>query len=101
MMRMKRLLAIAGVVGLIATAMLPAAAIAQSSVEGYGGPSVVAGLEEGGGNGGPPPSAPVERGGAPSLPFTGTDLGVLVSAGGILLALGFGLRRLTHRPFQA
>ena len=33
-----------------------------------------------------------------SLPFTGADLGVLAAAGGILLSLGFGLRRLTHRP---
>jgi hypothetical protein len=100
MMRMKRLFAIAGVVALIATAMMPVAAFAQSSVEGYGGPNVVAGLEEGGGNGGPPPSAPVKREGA-SLPFTGADLGVLAAAGGVLLALGFGLRRLTHRPTQA
>ena len=33
-----------------------------------------------------------------SLPFTGADLGVLAVAGGLLLGLGLGLRRLTHRP---
>jgi hypothetical protein len=47
-----------------------------------------------------PVSAPVQatadEGG--SLPFTGADLGVLAAAGGILLGLGFGLRRLTARP---
>ena len=43
-----------------------------------------------------PVQAAAEEGG--SLPFTGADLGVLAAAGGILLGLGFGLRRLTHRP---
>ena len=35
-----------------------------------------------------------------SLPFTGADLGVLAIAGAMMLALGFGLRRLTHRTSQ-
>lgn len=35
-----------------------------------------------------------------SLPFTGADLGVLAIAGMMMLALGFGLRRLTHRTSQ-
>lgn len=35
-----------------------------------------------------------------SLPFTGADLGVLAAAGAMMLALGFGLRRLTHRTSQ-
>ena len=92
MRNMKKLFAIAGVIALLA----PSAAFAQSGAEGYGGDnSVVAALDEGGGGGG---------GGAagdqPSLPFTGGDLGVLAGAGGLLMALGFGLRRLTHRPFQ-
>jgi hypothetical protein len=102
-MNIKRMLAIAAV----AVMIVPSAAFAQSGAEGYGGQqNVVAGLEED--SGAPPPAAPAagqeevtpakaDRG---ALPFTGADLGVLMAAGSVLLALGFGLRRLTHRPFQ-
>jgi hypothetical protein len=101
MRRLKNSLAIAGVVALLA----PAAAFAQSSSDqSYGGPgNVVAGLQQGSGGGGgqnATPSTP-NASKAESLPFTGSDLGVLAAAGGLLLALGFGLRRLTHRPLQA
>ena len=86
-----------------AALVLPSAALAQSSQgEGYGGPNnVVAGIQD---NDTTPPSdvTPVadtsDEGG--SLPFTGADLGVLAAAGGLMLAFGFGLRRLTHRPLQ-
>jgi hypothetical protein len=110
MTRMKRLLAVVGATALLAFAA--PAAFAQSGSEGYSGSNVVAGLDQGGGGGGggksgqvaaaetTPVSTPVQAttdtGG--SLPFTGADLGVLAAAGGILLSLGFGLRRLTHRP---
>lgn len=104
MKRMKKSLAIAG----IAALMAPATAFGeQSSSDGYGGPgNVVSGLEQGGGdNGGDKGSdtRPVTKAGneGGSLPFTGADLGVLAAAGGALLGLGFGLRRLTHRPSQA
>jgi hypothetical protein len=108
MRNIKKLLAIAGVLALLA----PSAALAQSSDEAYGGDNnVVAGLEQGGGNAGggggnassptsSPTSGPSSSGGG-SLPFTGSDLGVVAAAGGLLLGLGFGLRRLTHRPSQA
>lgn len=33
-----------------------------------------------------------------SLPFTGLDLALIAGAGGCLLLLGLGLRRLTHAP---
>jgi hypothetical protein len=102
MMLIKKALAIAS----IAALMAPAAAFAQSSKEGYGGPgNVISGLEQGGGSGGggdSTPSQPVKtqsQGG--NLPFTGADLGVLAAAGGLLVGFGFGLRRLTHRPTQA
>jgi hypothetical protein len=103
MKRVRNSLAIAGVVALLA----PAAAVAQSSSdENYGGPgNVVAGLQQGSGGGGggsqntPPTTANASK--AESLPFTGSDLGVLAAAGGLLLGVGFGLRRLTHRPAQA
>jgi hypothetical protein len=105
MRRIKNTLAIAGAVALLA----PATAVAQSSSDqSYGGPgNVVSGLQQGsgggGGNGGanqPSTTAPKTTK-AESLPFTGSDLGVLAAAGGLLLGLGFGLRRLTHRPAQA
>lgn len=121
MTRIKKIFAVAGATALLAVSA--PAVYAQSGSEGYGGSNVVPGLEQGGdnnaGGGGeantaPAESAPVEstpvaateaapvqaaaadEGG--SLPFTGADLGVLLAAGGILLALGFGLRRLTYRP---
>lgn len=98
MYRFKRLVAIVGLVATMAIALAPAGALAQSSTEAYGGGNVVAGLEQGGGGDGTTPVAADDGG---SLPFTGADLGVLAAAGGMLLALGFGLRRLTHRPTDA
>jgi hypothetical protein len=104
MVWMKRMLAIAGVVALLA----PATAFAQSNEQGYGGPgNVISGLEQGGGGGGgggngPTASAPAKAStSSGKLPFTGADLGVLAAAGGLLVGLGFGLRRLTHRPTEA
>ena len=102
MTRMKKFLAVMGATALLAFAA--PAAFAESGTEGYGGSNVVAGLEQGGGT---DTGAPVQAAGAPvqvaadegaSLPFTGADLGVLAVAGGLLLGLGLGLRRLTHRP---
>lgn len=95
MTRFKKLLAVVGATALLAFAA--PAVYAQSGTEGYGGSNVVAGLEQGGGNDTPAPvQAATDEGG--SLPFTGADLGVLAAAGGLLLGLGLGLRRLTHRP---
>ena len=108
MTRIKKSLAIAGVLALLA----PATAMAgDSSTHGYGGPgNVVAGLQQGsggggnhGGNNGGGGNAPqpVKASQSGSLPFTGADLGVLAAAGGVLAGLGFGLLRLTHRPAGA
>ncbi len=100
--KIKKTFALAGVVALLA----PAAAFAQASNEAYGGDGdVVAGLESGSGDEGPSggatnPTTPTTSEGD-SLPFTGSDLGVLAAAGGALLGLGFGLRRMTHRPHGA
>jgi hypothetical protein len=96
MTRFKKLLAVVGAAAMLALAA--PAVYAQSGEEGYGGSNVVAGLEQGGGGGGDtgaPVQAAANEG---SLPFTGADLGVLAAAGGLLLGLGLGLRRLTHRP---
>jgi hypothetical protein len=99
MVTIKKMLATAGVVALL----LPSTALAQdrSGDEGYGSPNLIAGLEEGSGSDRNPKQAQAQAADRGDLPFTGADLGVLGAAGGILLALGFGLRRLTHRPFEA
>ena len=102
MTRFKKLFAVMGATALLAFAA-PAAFAGQSGTEGYGGSNVVAGLEQGGGGdtGAPVQAAPVVQATADegaSLPFTGADLGVLAAAGGLLLGLGLGLRKLTHRP---
>lgn len=47
------------------------------------------------------PGDPAEEGTGGSLPFTGTDVALLLAAGGGLLVLGFGVRRLTRRPGTA
>jgi len=96
MNKIKKTFAMAGVIALLA----PSAAFAQASNEAYGGDGdVVAGLESGSGNDGGNTSPQTTEG--DNLPFTGSDLGVLAAAGGALLGLGFGLRRMTHRPTGA
>jgi len=96
-MNNKSLIAIVCAVSL----MVPSAAFAQATDEGYGGAGAIAGqIDTGGPSGAPgaPVTAEEESG---SLPFTGADLGVLAAAGGMLVLLGFGLRRMTHRPSEA
>ena len=75
---------------------LPGAALAQSGTNGYeeqgsAVQGVVNANDNGGGGGG--------SGG--SLPFTGAELGVLAGAGGLLVLLGFSLRRMTHGSAEA
>ena len=72
---------------------LPGAALAQSGTSGYEEQgSAVQGVVNADDNGG---------GGGGSLPFTGAELGVLAGAGGILVLLGFSLRRMTHGSAEA
>jgi hypothetical protein len=92
---------------------LPATAFAGSGVEGYNDGNRVAGLEQGSGGGGgggsdnaaskssSPSGTQRSDSGGKKLPFTGADLGVIAGAGGLLLLLGFGLRRSTHGPSHA
>jgi hypothetical protein len=99
MRKIKNMLAIAAAVALLA----PSAAFAGSEPGGYSGSNdVVAGLESGsgGGGGGGASGTTSSSAGGGSLPFTGSDLGVIAGAGSLLLGLGFGLRRLTQRPPQ-
>jgi len=89
-------------------------ALAQSSLDGYTGPGPkaqdqVQGVLEGGGNGpgGNGPSGNVAAaddsgaGGGGNLPFTGLDLALLAGAGGLLLAFGIGIHRITRGPESA
>jgi hypothetical protein len=86
---MKALTTLICMVALVA----PSAALAQtSSDEGYAGPGGVSGQVQRESDGG----GPSDDGGG-SLPFSGRDLIVLGAGGAILLAVGFGLRRVTHR----
>jgi predicted cobalt transporter CbtA len=89
---------------------LPAGAIAQSSEGGYNQPGGVVQdqiqtqpAQAQSDNTTPPaataaaPAAASDEGG--QLPFTGFDLALVVAAGGVLLLLGFGIRRFT-RPTE-
>lgn len=98
-MRLKNL-----IVGAIvcASMLIAAPAFAQTASQGYSKPSGT--IEERiSTNRTPDPHDPPtttiraaqeEPGG--ELPFTGRDLGLIVAAGGVLLAMGFGMRRLSR-----
>jgi hypothetical protein len=88
---------------------LPAGAMAQSSEGGYNQPGGVvqdqiqtqpAQAESKETPSTPPaataaaPAAQSDQGG--ELPFTGFDLALVVAAGGVLMLLGFGIRRFTR-----
>jgi hypothetical protein len=91
---------------------LPAGAIAQSSEGGYNQPGGVVQDEiqtqpaqaEAQETPTPPSTPPAATASAPpaqsdqggELPFTGFDLALVVGAGGVLMLLGFGIRRFTR-----
>jgi hypothetical protein len=56
----------------------------------------VAGTQESGGEEPADEEGDVEESSGESLPFTGLDVALLVGAGGLFVALGFGMRRLTR-----
>jgi hypothetical protein len=92
-------------------AMSGTAALAQSpSEEGYSTPGgvVQTQLNSGGGGGGQPGNSSASPAAhqtattnekSSKLPFTGLDLALVVAAGGMLVLLGFGIRRLS-RPSE-
>ena len=99
MQGMKRLLAAAIAIAMLAA---PTQAMAQAPTNDSYDDSSVQTVDPG------DPADPVdpgdpasEDGTGGSLPFTGTDVALLVAAGGGLLVLGFGVRRLTRRPDTA
>ena len=91
----RRALAAVAAAVLMTLAIASPAAFAQSSQDAYiqEGPSVVdrtdANDDSGSGNGNDSASSG-------SLPFTGVDLGLMGVAGGSLLLIGLGMRRLTR-----
>jgi hypothetical protein len=96
------------VVALLAFGLvLSTSAYAQSSVDGSPGNDQGGQIQStvgqgGGGGGGGDVTSPVstsDEGG--SLPFTGLDLALLAAAGGLLAAVGLGMRRLTRAPGSA
>lgn len=91
--------------GTVSAALLlgaPSAFAATSAQSGYSKPGGAVQTQID--NGSPPPSAEItqtpkavtQTKSSGKLPFTGLDLVLVVAAGGILLALGFGMRRLSR-----
>jgi len=76
----------------VVLALATTASAQQASQDGY---SNQAGQVQGQVNGGSGGS------GGGSLPFTGFDMALLAAAGGLLAAVGFGMRRLTRMPDSA
>jgi hypothetical protein len=84
---------------------LATTAFGQSSVQGYNNQAgqIQAQVESGGDEDTTQPVATTQAGGGGggSLPFTGLDVALLVGAGGMLVAVGFAMRRLTRAPGSA
>ena len=62
------------------------AALKNAVLQGYGSPNLASGLRSS--------AAAAAAGKSSSLPFTGTDLALMVLGGGTLLLIGLGMRRL-------
>ena len=83
---------VAGAICSLALAGLAPAAGAQTAAqEGYDESGFLGSVDQG--NGPNSVNATSDEGG--SLPFTGLDIALVIGAGGVLLLLGFGIRRLT------
>jgi hypothetical protein len=88
---------------------LATTAFGQSSVDGYNdqGGQVLSAVDQGGSGGGGDVAGATTSATSPasddggSLPFTGLDLALLAAAGGVLVAVGLGMRRLTRAPGAA
>jgi hypothetical protein len=94
---MKKLISFAA--ALVAVLALATTAYGQnSSVEGYNDNAgqLQAQVQSGGDDNTPP--AAVTEADSGALPFTGLDVALLVSAGGLLVLAGLGVRRLTRAP---
>jgi len=88
------------VLGVVLAFAIPAPVMAQDSVVGgYNETEVVDPGDPAGDPADPADPAAQSEGG--SLPFTGLDVALLAVAGAGLVAVGFGMRRLTRRPDAA
>lgn len=99
---------IIAVLAALAVLSFATTAFAQPSQDGYNDRAgqIQTQVDNGGtppsDNGGTPPSATtVSTDSGSTLPFTGLDVALLVGAGGLLVAAGFGMRRFTRAPSQA
>jgi hypothetical protein len=92
---------IAAIAAFILVLALATTAYGQSTIDGYNdrGGQIQSQVDQGVDASGTDPvsSAPAsEVDDGESLPFTGLDVGLLAAAGGVLVAAGFGMRRLTR-----
>jgi hypothetical protein len=106
-MRRLKNFSIAAAMGIMLAVGAPAAFAQQGSADdGYGEPAGLVQTQVGGGGGEQPgaetsapnsesPAAATVQDNGGKLPFTGLDIALMVGAGGLLLLLGFGMRRLT------
>lgn len=96
-MRLRNIIAAAT---LCVALLVPASAFAQSSSTGYSQPAGSVqqqlGTHNSSNDAKTTAAAKSESG---SLPFTGLDIALVVAAGGVLLAMGFGIRRIS-RPSE-
>jgi hypothetical protein len=96
---MKKTIAIA-ITALALTLSMGSMAFAQSSVDGYNSDDAVQNRIQSAddANTTSPSTAAKSGNDSSSLPFTGLDIALLAGAGGVLLGLGLGMRRLTRAP---
>jgi hypothetical protein len=97
LMRLKKITA--GAVLCIAMFVAAAPAYAQTAAQGYSHPA--GSVEQQLGGNGSEAHAKVQQTASTKesnnkLPFTGLDVALVVAAGGVLLAMGFGIRRLSR-----
>jgi hypothetical protein len=97
---------LSALLALVLCLALATTAFGQSSVQGYNDQAgqIQAQVESGGDEDTTQPVATTQAGGGGgggSLPFTGLDVALLVGAGGVLVAVGLAMRRLTRAPGAA
>ena len=93
---MKRISALVGVLGVLALAVAPSAALASSTCQGYSPQTPCSSVGSGNVSTGPGATEAANTSSG-TLPFTGLDVVLLVAGGGTLLAAGFVVRRLARR----
>src|SRR5687767_14285075 len=98
---MKTFISVVAVLALSVALAVPAFG-SSPSVEAYSdeGGQVLSQVQ-GGDDGTPPTAKPATADPASTLPFTGLDVSLLAAAGGLLVAAGIGMRRLTRAPHSA